>query len=350
MLLMMGLEEQISEQMGLFDFTDIDRALSGSGVSFPGLMERAVRGELDLTPWTLIGAAFNSFLGETASLFSVMGTLTVIVLLGAVLRVLSSSFTRKSVSEAGFFITYLISVALIMSSFFLCIDIMRDVTGLLGGIMEAALPLMVAAAVMAGNGVKAYAVNPVILFALTFITEFIKNVAAPAIVSAALLQTASCMTERDMLLKLTEFIKKAISWALRIICVFFTAVLSLQSLTAPIISSIAVKSAKYAVNAVPVVGSAMSGAVDTVLIAAGTLKNGMVAAAVIALVTACAVPLIKTASFLFVYKLTAAILQPAGDERIVNLIDLTGGLAGLALSACTVTAVMFIFMAVILLA
>jgi len=44
-----------------------------------------------------------------------------------------------------------------------------------------------------------------------------------------------------------------------------------------------------------------------------------------------------------VYKLTAALVAPICDERIVEAIDTTGNYAALALGVCVLAAFLFIF-------
>ena len=339
--------DSIETQIRALDMSEMDQVTGGRG--FSDLVVRAVNGQLDLSPRGILTWVADSFLREVIDLLSIMRGFFIIALLGAVFKVLCASFTQKAVAELGFYVNYLIAVSLLLSSFLICVDLMNGLIGTLSGIMEAAVPLMISVTVMAGSGVKAYALNPVILFGTTFISSFVKNFITPVIISAAVLQIVNYLMEKEMLQRLTLLIKNTVAWSLKITAIAFSSILALQGITAPIVNNLAARSAKFAINSVPVVGVAMSGAVDTVLFAAGSIRSGVMASVLVTVVTTCAFPLMKIAAFIFVYKLAAGVLQPVCDERIVGLIDSIGGFAALILGACTVVVGMFVFMVVVML-
>lgn len=131
--------------------------------------------------------------------------------------------------------------------------------------------------------------------------------------------------------------------------IIFISILSLQRITTPILNNAITKSAKVAVNFVPVVGQALTGAVDAVLYWSGAVRGGVMAAVIILIIIMCGAPILKIIAFIFVYKMTAGIVQPICDERIVKAIDSAGTFAALILGVCVVISVMFIFMIMIVL-
>ena len=81
----------------------------------------------------------------------------------------------------------------------------------------------------------------------------------------------------------------------------------------------------------------------------GAVRSGVLIVVIIGVVMYCAVPVLKIAAFILIYKLTAALIQPICDARIVKAIDGAGNIAAVALSATVLVSVMFIFTAMILL-
>jgi stage III sporulation protein AE len=63
----------------------------------------------------------------------------------------------------------------------------------------------------------------------------------------------------------------------------------------------------------------------------------------------CAVPIIQLAAFTLVYKLTAGLIQPICDERIVKAVNAAGSLVGLMLGVCVLLSVTFVFSVIIVL-
>ena len=74
---------------------------------------------------------------------------------------------------------------------------------------------------------------------------------------------------------------------------------------------------------VPGVGDISGSVTDMVIGSAMLIKNGIGAAALVALIFVCAIPLVKLLVIMLAYYLLAAILQPVSDELI------TGCLAGM---------------------
>lgn len=344
----------IEEQMNLIDFDGVIGVIGGSeskaasDMDFFGTVVKAVKGELGLSPAEILKNFGGALFSEIHELLGIIRDMIIIVVLGAIFKALSSSLKTKSVSELGFYVNYIIVVTLLLSSFGGCVGVMRDFVGELCRFAEAAMPLMVSLMVISGNPGTAYVFNPIIMFGISGLEALINNFITPAIVFAAVLEIVNNISNGETLQKLAELVKKAASLSLKALAVIFGAVLSLQRISAPIVNGIAVKAAKTAVGAVPVVGQALNGAVDAVLYWSGAVKNGVMVAVILAIALMCLTPVIKIAAFMLVYKLTAALIQPICDKRIVNAVSAAGSLAAIALGACALAGVMFVFMAMII--
>jgi stage III sporulation protein AE len=81
----------------------------------------------------------------------------------------------------------------------------------------------------------------------------------------------------------------------------------------------------------------VSGTVDTVMGCALLIKNGVGAIAILILVSVLARPLVILAAGIFVFRLAAAVSQPAADERTVRLFSNAAETVSL-LFACVVSA------------
>jgi len=345
----------LEKQLSLVNVNGIETALNRSAneslriTDFKTLVLAAIRGELALTPTMLLQWLADGLFGEVTSLISMMRHMLVIAVLGAVCKALLSSFKQKEVSELGFYVHCLLMLGLLLSSFALCIGLMQALVGELCTLVTAAQPALLTVVTISGNPAAAITFAPILLFAADFAALLIQTVIAPAITLTASLQFVNCLTDRPLFQKLADLLRGAITWALRLTALGFMAVLSLQRLSAPIMTTAVGKTAKLAVNAIPIVGNVMAEAVDTVGAWAGAVRSGVLAAVLIVLVLLCAAPLLKLLAFTLVYKLTAALMQPISDERIVKAIDAAGTFSALVLSACAMMAAMFMFMIMIIL-
>jgi stage III sporulation protein AE len=80
----------------------------------------------------------------------------------------------------------------------------------------------------------------------------------------------------------------------------------------------------------------------------GTIKSAVLVAVIVVIVLMCLPVIIKTAAFAVIYMLTAALIEPICDKRVVSAINTAGSLATLVLAACALSAVSFIFMVMIM--
>lgn len=345
----------LQEEINMLDFSDISGVIDKSQYSevrkikITDLVMQAIKGEIDFSPKNIINIIGNSFFGEINALLSLMRHMIAIAVLSAFFKAFSSSFKSNSVAELGFCVNYIVIITVLLSSFTICLGIMEDLVTEICDLMLAAQPLMLSLVVMSGNVASSYAFSPVMLFFTTFIANFLQLFIVPAILSGAVLQIVTYISEREMLQKFSELIRAAVSWGLKMTAGIFISVLSLQRVSTPILNNVAVKSAKTAVTFVPVVGQALSGAVDTVFYWAGAVRSGVLVAVIVLIIIMCAAPILKIAAFVFVYKMTAGIIQPICDERIVKAIDSAGAFAALVLGACALVSAMFIIMTIIVL-
>ena len=349
------LDAMLDKQLDMVDLSEISGVIQGSsnggvrGIDFPTLVSQAVRGELNLSPQSILQSLLLSLFGEASTLLSMMRHMLLLSILGAVFKELSSSFQQKAVSELGFYVHYLIILSILLSSFTICVGLMHSLVGELCSFMLAAQPLLAGLVTISGNPAAAFAFAPILLAGVNAIAFLIQQIIVPVLTLAAALQIVNYLSERAMLEKMSTLLRNGVTWALRMTAVLFAAILSLQRITAPAVQTAASKTAKLAVNIIPIIGTTLTDTVDTVMAWAGVARSGMLVAIVIVLILMCAVPLIELAAFVVIYKLTASLVQPVADARVVKAIDAAGTFAGLILGACTLVSVMFIFMVMIVL-
>ena len=319
------------------------------GVDFKTLVWQALRGELVFTPQSIAQSLFQSLFGEAADLLSMLRHMLVITVIGAVFRELSAAFKHKGAAEFGFYAQYLSILSVLLSSFTICIGVMQSLVDELCGFMLAAQPVLISISVLGGNPSAAATKAPILLAAVNTASFGIRNVIIPVITMAAVLQIVNGLSERAMLIKLTSLLRDGIKWTLRTSAGLFVGLLSLQHTVTPALDTAVTKTAKLAVNAMPVVGAALTGAVDTVAAWSGVLRGGLTSATLVVLALYCAAPLVRLAAFTILYKLTAGLMQPIADLRAVKAVDAAGDFAGMILGACAIVTAMFMAMTALML-
>jgi stage III sporulation protein AE len=317
---------------------------------FTDLIRNALAGELDLSLNGLISAFGEIIFGEFLANGQLIRQLILIAILGALMSCLTEAFKHKSAGETGFYVTYLMAVLLAVSSFYISVEVLTGVVELVNSVMQASIPLMVGLMAMGGNFVGAAKLQPVMFFALQLVTWFISSVFVPlALASAALDIAGQLSPDGHKLEKLAELLRKIASWTLKGILAAFAFLLTLQRISAPIISNAAIRTSRSAAGAVPVVGDAFTAAIDTVVNFSQAARSGVLVALVLVLCFALAAPLIKIFALSFMYRATAAALQPVADKRLVSLMDGIGKHMNMLFNAAALIGVMCVYTVVILL-
>jgi stage III sporulation protein AE len=336
-------------RLDLYDFSPVESVLSGSGAGFSiaDLAERAVTGRLELSPEAITQQAGDIFFSGLRESNALLRNLLIIALLSAFLKVMTESFKSHAVGELGFYVCFIVLVMLVCASFSVAAGAIRDLVLLLCAVMEAALPLIVSLLVMSGSVSGAYAFHPLLVFAINAISFAMRDLFTPFIMLAASAEIVNCISEKEILNRFCALMKLVCGWGLKVAGFLFVSALSLQRLSAPLISGLAGKAAKAALGAVPVVGQALNGAADLVAYWAGVTKSGVMLAVIIGILILCAVPVLKTLAMILIYKFAAAAVQPICDPRMVKCLDTAGSYMALLLGAGVLVCVMFTISALV---
>jgi len=266
------------------------------------------------------------------------------------MSVLTEAFTHKSAGQTGFYVTFLMTAALAVSSFHISVGILNGLVSTVQNIMNVSIPLMIGLMTMGGNFVGAASVNSLLFLAFQLLVRFIAAVFVPLILAATALDIASKLSEDGAKLdKLSELTRKIADWTLKGILALFAFLLTLQRFSAPIASNFAIRTSRNVVGAVPVVGNAFTAAMDTVLNFSQAARSGVLVALVLVLCATIAAPLIKIFALSFLYKAIAALLQPIADKRLVTLMDSIGKHLNMLFFAAALIGIMCIYTVIILL-
>ncbi|MBE6012417.1 stage III sporulation protein AE [Anaeropeptidivorans aminofermentans] len=346
-------KEILGRQLDALDFSQVKSTIQKSSATFKpdfdSLVKEAIAGELDISFGAIVKKAGELAFSEFFENMDILKELILIGILSALLKNLTFSFKNKSVGEMGFYITYIALVMVLFSSFKIAYGIFEDFVVQISAFIQAAVPLMVSLIIMSGNVSGGYVFNSLMFFSANLIITLIKSVIMPLIMVIASVNIINYLTENEMLTNFSKLMKDIISWLLKLATMGFMFILSIQRISVPVLNNIAAKTAKTAVNAVPVVGETLTGAVDIVMFWANACKSGVSAAVLIAFIGLMATYVIKIGVFIVIYKLTAAVIQPICDKRIVECINTMGSYAALMLSSAFIVALMFVFSVMIVL-
>ena len=212
------------------------------------------------------------------------------------------------------------------------------------------LPTLCAAQIMAGGMGTAGTLYTAGAFVCGVVLSAVSACLAPLVYGFTALSAAQCLSGNDGFGRLGKLWKSGTIFVLKLLLGAFTGFLAISGVLSGAANAAAVKSAKLASGAVPLIGSALSDAAETVVAGAFAVKSVVGAAGLVGILAISAAPFARMALACILYK-AAAILSAmtgAGETAAFaeNLADAFVLLLALC-AACTLAVILCVFMAIL---
>ena len=189
----------------------------------------------------------------------------------------------------------------------------------------ALLPTMAAATVAVGAvNASAAIYTGTVMFSnlLILLTNQLLMPLAYAYVAAS---AANAAIGNDSLKQMAGLIRWAVTNGMKVLLMVFTGFITVSGVISGSADAATVKAAKMTLSGmVPVVGSIIGDASETVLVSAGILRSSVGVFGMLAVLGICAAPFLQIGLHYLVLKLTAAISGIVGDKILASLIDAIG--------------------------
>lgn len=341
-----GTEDSYLQELEVIDEATEDYL---EGTSFTALMESISSGEMSFSMDELREKLGEMAFGEVRTQSKLILQLLMVTILAAVLRQLTGSFAGKEVGELGFYVCYMILIAVILQTFFQITEAVVLRMEQCTDAFYVMLPVFLAFAASSGNLTQTALMGPTMMGGCTLIATVMRTIVVPVVLVAVALEMTDKLSEKPMTARFAKLLRQCLSWGLKGLACGFMLLLSIQKLGGGAINSLTVRTAKIAVNAVPIVGDVMGGAVDTAAAVSGTLRHSTLAAVILFFVLFCLPLILKLVVMTLIFKFTAAAAESICETRLVDCIGIAGDYTALLLGAVFLVQVMLLFAAVLLL-
>lgn len=290
-----------------------------------------------------VGNAITSFLfKEVKTVLSLSISIIVIAIMCSLLKNLQSAFSNEGISNIAFFACYSILIIILSKSFLVSINIAIDIIKELSNFMAAILPVLVMMLGSIGGFAQAATMDPIIMAATLIIPRVYTTIIIPLILITFVLEFTNNISTDYKIGNLCKLTKQTTIWIQGIILAIFIGLLTVRGITSSTIDAVTLKTAKFAIdNFIPIVGKAFSDAIASVAGYSLIIKNAVSSIGLIIIVLMMLYPIIKLILISFVYKLTAAIIEPISDKRITSSIASAGDSLILLMSCVLSVSLMF---------
>lgn len=345
-------EEQMSNINGLYDYiqnmqSENELLRTMSPKEFVDQYMKS--GDSSLKKHDFIKNGVGYIFKEVVASFSIIGQLIIIAIVCALLNNLQSAFSNEKLCNIAYFACFSVMIILIARGFYIGVSLTQDVIRTISDFMAALMPVLIMLLASIGNVSQALIMDPIIMATCTIGTRLYTSVIIPVISMSFVLDFVNNISNEYKISNLTALLKKSALWVQGIFLTVFVGIITIRGISGSSFDIITAKTAKFAVdNFIPVVGKALSDSVATVASYTLLLKNSISLLGVIVLIAIIALPVIKIVVMGFMYKLTAALLQPVSDKKVTSIIDSAGG-SLLLLGSCVIcVSIMFFIMIAII--
>lgn len=286
---------------------------------------------------------------ETSAAIKLMGVLVIISIVCALITNLERAFSNETLSNIAYFACYSLIIIIMAKSFYVGVELARETIQKMSDFMLALIPVLIMLLTGVGGITEATLMDPIIIGAINISAGLFANIIIPLITITFVLQFVNNISDEFKVDKLTKLLNQCALWIQGILMTIFIGVMTIRGISSKTIDQVVAKTAKYAVdNFVPIVGKCLSDAISTVAGYSILLKNSISTLGLIILIVMVLLPVLKIIITALIYKLTAALIEPIGDKRLVSCISSAGD-SLILISACLIcVSVMFFIMIAIL--
>ncbi|MDY5913275.1 MAG: stage III sporulation protein AE [Inconstantimicrobium porci] len=279
-------------------------------------------GKSSISASTIIDLISKNLFKELYVCVKIMISIIVIAIISALLKNIEDSFTGSSIANIAFYSCYVLIILLLTKNFVSSVNIAKSAIKDITDFMSAIMPVLILLITTAGGISQAATLDPIVAAAVTITPRIYMDIILPLILMSFVLCFVNNISTEHKVEQLAKFIKQITLWLQGIILTVFVGLITIRSMTASTFDAVTLKTAKFAVdNFIPIVGKAISDSISTVAGYALLLKNAFGVLGLIIILSMLLFPVIKIISIVIVYKISAAIIEPIVDKRIVNCIS-----------------------------
>ncbi len=266
----------------------------------------------------------------------------ILCLLKSVLNGLTSDFLNKSTNEVVSVVCYIAVVIVLMSGIASIVSSVSKTISALTSLANVLFPLLLSLLSALGASASVGGYSPLLAVFCSFIMKIITSVVLPSFIACIVFCVVGNVSKTVKLDKLAKFVKSASSWLIGTVFGLFATFLTMQGISGGVLDKFGFNVAKFAVSSyVPILGGYLSDGFDIMSASLTLVKNAVGYTGAMLLCAVVVFPMVKVIAFLLVVRLTSAICQPIGDERVATLLSSVAKNLNLLITALAGVAFLF---------
>lgn len=321
-------KEQIEELTEMISFDEIEESIRHSSLkgdySFKEIVSLLLKGEIDEGMKQITKLISDFFLQELTRNRQNFVQIILLSVLAALFTNISAGFSASALQETGFFVAYLSMTGLILSSFFLMFSITRQALTDVLNFMEALIPAYALAVTMVSGSASSIALYEMTLFLIRGCQWILLKFLMPLIEAYMFVAIANYLGETDRFSYFTSLLKKGSERFLKWTVGLVVGLNLIQNMILPALDSVKSGIWQKGLSAIPGAGPVISTVAGSLIGSGVLLKNSIGAGGLIILFLLCSLPFLKLLILTASFYISAALLQPISDKRLIKLLHAAG--------------------------
>lgn len=342
------LEENVEEGLGNIDFSEVDSVTNDFFGSVSDKIRSIINGEFDSAQsfWQVVGSLFSETVsGLMPELISIFVVLVILGLIRKTSGGLISESTDSVVSFVGVTVVILSVLAMVVG----CYKQVYQMLSQLSVLCEVVSPILLTLLIANGGHTVSSVCQPSMVMFSTGVIEIIKNVVLPLSIFALVFAAVSNISTNVRVSKASSFLNNTAGWVLGIVFMLFSAVTTVQGISAASIDGVSYRAAKFAAkNYIPILGGYLAEGFDIVVASTSLIKNAFGVVTLLVLLFTVIQPIVAVLSVNLGLQAVAALSEPVVDEKYVKILN--GVSKSLTFLSVLVLAVAFMFCILIFIA
>ncbi len=304
----------------------LGRLLNGSGgITLPSIgqvVSDLIHHQNPFNPSLLLQGLEKAALGDFNQMARILGILLILAVLAAFLERLGESTEVPEVVRIARFVLLSAFITVGLRSFASAVGADHQMISTLVNLMESMIPTVIV--LMAGSGALTSAgiFHPVMLATINLIAVLTKNWVLPAILLATVVELVSYWLPRFSLSNLASLFRQIGLTLLGGLMTVFLGVMAVEGAAASVADGVVLRSSKFLIGTfVPVIGKAVSDAMEAVLGSSLLLKNAVSLLGALAIIIIVVFPLLKLMVMMFLYRVAASVTEPLGVDGMSNSLN-----------------------------
>mgnify|MGYP002249988006 FL=1 len=306
-----------------FDLEDSGKILKTQGydnIDYKYILKKLRDGDLLLVLKEIGRTAYEKTIGDVSLIEKTLINLLLITIIASFFTNFANVFSKNGISDTGFYICYMVTVAIMVTMFEEFSIIAAQLVKLLLKFVGGMIPAYFLSVAIVGQAAAAgfYQLTLVIIEVCQFV--FLK-ITLPAIKIYMAISLVNNISREDFLSGTTHVIENFINFVNKTMVGIVTGLNIIQGLILPSVDMAKNTTIKKFIGTLPVIGDGADAVTGMLLGSANLIKNCIGTFGIIMIILICFVPYMKLQIYSASIQIFTAIIQPVADRRIIESLN-----------------------------